>query len=98
ESGRAHISKGFLDEAKQLANRNVATFKTEISSRMPLLGIEPSAILTFRDEYLRLADDKDAAKTIAKNTFLIDEFLAEEIRLGHIKADQFTPSEKVIKL
>lgn len=98
ESGRAHISKGFLEEAQQLADRNVETFKTVISAHMPLLGIEPSAILTFRDEYLRLASDKKSARIIAENAFLIDEFLAEEIRSGHIKAHQFTTAKKTVKI
>ena len=62
ESGRSFISKGFLKEAKEIANENVAVFKDLISNDAPLIGIEPSAILTFRDEYIRLTDDKDAAK------------------------------------
>ena len=76
ESGRSHISKGFLNEAKELANKNVSIFKDLITNESPLIGIEPSAILTFRDEYLRLADDTPSAKIIAKNTFTIEEFLS----------------------
>jgi Fe-S oxidoreductase len=60
ESGRAFISKGFLEEAKLIAIKNVATFAPLIDD-CPLVGIEPSAILTFRDEYLRLAENKVAA-------------------------------------
>jgi Fe-S oxidoreductase len=52
ESGRAYISKGFLEEAKAIANTNVAIL-TPIISEVALIGIEPSAILTFRDEYIR---------------------------------------------
>ena len=54
ESGRSFISKGFLKEDKVVANKNVAVFKELISKETPLIGIEPSAILTFRDEYLSL--------------------------------------------
>ena len=97
DSGRAQISKGFLEKAKQLANRNVSKYTTVITKDSPLIGIEPSAILTFKDEYLRLADDRKAAKYIAEHTFLIEEFIAEEIKLGHITADKFTKSEKTIK-
>lgn len=59
ESGRAFISKGFLEEAQEIANKNVSIFAALISEKTPLIGIEPSAILTFRDEYLRLAGDKE---------------------------------------
>ena len=97
ESGRAFISKGLLEQAKNLANKNVSIFKDLISEETPLIGIEPSAILTFRDEYLRLADDKVSAETIAKNTFLIEEFISKEIAIGNITTSQFTLDEKTIK-
>lgn len=98
QSGRAFISKGFLKQAKKCADENIRIYKPVISEDMPLVGIEPSAILTFRDEYLRLADDKDAAKKLADNVFLIDDFLAEEIRLGNISSDKFTKEAKTVKL
>ena len=97
ESGRSFISKGFLEEAKDLANKNISVFKDLISEDKLLIGIEPSAILTFRDEYIKLADDVEAAKQIAKHTFLIEEFIQQEIELGHITSEQFTKEEKVIK-
>tara|TARA_R110002074_G_scaffold268290_3_gene440401 strand:+ start:2741 stop:5638 length:2898 start_codon:yes stop_codon:yes gene_type:complete len=98
ESGRSFISKGFLKEAKVLANENVATFKAIISSETPLIGIEPSAILTFRDEYIRLADDKEAAKKIAKNAFTIEEFLKNEFEKGKIQSNQFISDAKTLKI
>ncbi|WP_346881640.1 FAD-linked oxidase C-terminal domain-containing protein [uncultured Algibacter sp.] len=97
ESGRAFLSKGLLKQAKQLANKNVSVFKDKISKDTPLIGIEPSAILTFKDEYLKLADDKIAAKTIASHTYLIEEFIQDEITQGHIKPEQFTLDTKIIK-
>ncbi|MFG6685895.1 FAD-binding and (Fe-S)-binding domain-containing protein [Mariniflexile sp. HNIBRBA6329] len=97
ESGRAFISKGLLQQAKEVANKNVSIFKNLISNETPLIGIEPSAILTFKDEYLRLADDRTSAETIAKNTFLIEEFIQQEIKLGHITSEQFTSEAKTIK-
>jgi len=98
ESGRSHISKGFLDEAKIIANKNIALFKGLITEEMPLVGIEPSAILTFRDEYLRLADDKETAKQIAKYTFTIEEFIKNEYIKGSIRSNQFNKTSKVIKI
>jgi FAD/FMN-containing dehydrogenase/Fe-S oxidoreductase len=97
ESGRAMLSKGLLKEAQKMANENVLIFKDVISKNTPLIGIEPSAILTFKDEYLKLADDKQAAQSIAKHTFIIEEFIQQEIELGSITSDQFTQEAKSIK-
>lgn len=98
ESGRAYISKGFLEEAKMIAIKNVATFAPIISDDCQLIGIEPSAILTFRDEYLRLAEDKTAAEKLAKNVLTIEEFFKKEIGAGKIHSGQFSTSEKQIKI
>ena len=98
ESGRTFISKGFLEQAKKKANKNVALFKDLISEDTPLLGIEPSSILTFRDEYLRLADDKPAAEKLSKNALLIDEFFKKEIINGNITPASFKKTSKKIKL
>ena len=98
ESGRSFISKGFLKEAKDVANKNVSIFKELITDKTPLIGIEPSAILTFRDEYIRLADDVNSAKIIAKNTFTIEEFLKNEFEKGNIRTNQFTTEKKSIKI
>ncbi|TCI85673.1 FAD-binding and (Fe-S)-binding domain-containing protein [Tenacibaculum sp. M341] len=98
ESARSYISKGFLNEAKQIANKNVNTFKNIITDETPLVGIEPSAILTFRDEYIRLADDKEAAKEIAKNVFTIEEFISRELKNDKIDKKLFTNEHKAIKI
>jgi FAD/FMN-containing dehydrogenase/Fe-S oxidoreductase len=98
ESARSYISKGFLKEAKQVCNKNIEIFKDIITERTPLIGIEPSAILTFRDEYIRLADDKTSAEKIAKNTFTFEEFLAKEIEKGNIDKNLFTKKEKTLKI
>ncbi|WP_338357050.1 FAD-binding and (Fe-S)-binding domain-containing protein [Yeosuana marina] len=98
ESGRSFISKGVLDKAKRIADFNVTFFKDKISSETPLVGIEPSAILTFRDEYLRLADDKESANHIAKNTFTIEEFIKQEFDNKHILSESFTTKSEVLKI
>jgi len=98
ESGRSFISKGFLEEAKKVADKNVAIFSKLISEDTPLLGLEPSAILTFRDEYLRLASDKVAAEGLSKNVFLLEEFFKKEILAKNISASAFTSEKKKIKL
>lgn len=98
ESGRSFISKGFLKEAKNVCNKNINIFKDIIDSNSPLIGIEPSAILTFRDEYLRLADEKEAAKKIAVNTFTFDEFIANQIDQKKINLEHFSDKPKILKI
>ena len=100
ESGRAYISKGFLKKAKRIANTNVNLFKNLVSEDIPLIGIEPSAILSFRDEYINLVDDKfrSEASELSKFVFLIDEFLANEIEAKHITSDMFIKESKQIML
>jgi FAD/FMN-containing dehydrogenase/Fe-S oxidoreductase len=98
ESGRSFISKGFLKEAKQVCNENISLFKDVISKETPLIGIEPSAILTFRDEYIRLADDKKAAQKLSKNCLTIEEFLQQENENGNINNSLFTKEYKILKI
>jgi len=100
ESGRTWLSKGLLRKAKSIANKNIELLHSIISADSPLIGIEPSAILTFRDEYIDLADDDkfEAAKQLSKNVFMIDEFIAGEIEKGNIAKDLFTKEKKLIKL
>ncbi len=77
ESGRTFLSKGLIRKAKKLAERNVRLLKEIISERTPLIGIEPSAILTFRDEYPDLVGPelKTGAAGLAKNCLLFEEFI-----------------------
>ena len=99
ESGRTAISKGFLDYAKEVAIENISIFKSLLSNELPLIGIEPSAILTFRDEYIDLTrgEMKENAKTLAKHVFTMEEFLTNEMEKGHITASQFTDDKRLIK-
>jgi len=100
ESGRPQLSKGLLNDAKKLANQNVSMLKDLISEETPLLGIEPSAILTFRDEYPDLVDEnlvKDAKK-LGENVMMIEEFLAKEIEAKRISKSSFTTEKRLVKL
>ncbi len=100
ESGRAAISKGVLKQAKKWANANVSLFGNLLSSDSVLIGIEPSAILSFRDEYPRLVDQEiqDAARQLSNQCFLIEEFISREIVNGNISADHFDNSKRRILL
>jgi Fe-S oxidoreductase len=72
--GRPMISKGLLQQAKENAAYNVDRLVPYAEQGIPIVGLEPSCILTFRDEYPDLLDDPRAAR-LAKGTFLIEEFL-----------------------
>lgn len=100
ESGRSALSKGLLPKAKKHAEANVRIFDKLIDGNTPLIGLEPSAILSFRDEYPRIvsADLMPAAKKLKFHVKLIDEFLAQEMAAGHIKAASFSKESKMIKL
>jgi len=100
ESGRAYISKGFLNNARVLANANVELFNSLITKDVPLIGIEPSAILSFRDEYPNLVDKslKSNALELSKHVFLIEEFLYHEITANNIKLDAFNTESKSLLL
>jgi Fe-S oxidoreductase len=100
ESGRAWLSKGLLREAKKIANKNIRALAGLINEDTPLIGIEPSAILTFRDEYVDLADESqfEIARQLSKNVFLIDEFITREKERGHISTEVFTKEKRNILL
>ncbi len=97
-SGRSMISKGLLPEAKKAAEQNVRIFKDLLSKDILLVGVEPSAILTFRDEYPRLLRGplQEEAKRLAENVLLIDEFLAREIKAGKIPKPPVSKSRQTV--
>ena len=96
ESGRAAISKGMLKKAQSIAAKNVQQLHPIVAQDTPLIGIEPSAILTFRDEYPDLVPTplQNIANELASNTFLIDEFLDRDFQNGNLNSDQFTTKAK----
>ncbi|MFT6934487.1 MAG: FAD/FMN-containing dehydrogenase/Fe-S oxidoreductase [Maribacter sp.] len=98
ESGRTYLSKGFLKQAKSLAEKNSTELIAFADKGVPILGLEPSAILSFRDEYKRLTPHSETAQCIADHSFLIEEFLAKEIEKGHLDTAMFTETAKDIKI
>jgi FAD/FMN-containing dehydrogenase/Fe-S oxidoreductase len=100
ESGRTWLSKGLVREAKKIVDANIRLLGGLITDDTPLIGIEPSAILTFRDEYPDLVAPEllEAAQSIAQNSFLIDDFLAREADRGVIGSSQFTQEKRAVLL
>jgi Fe-S oxidoreductase/FAD/FMN-containing dehydrogenase len=80
EAGRTHISKGLLDKAKEIADRNIHYLKSYAEQGIAIIGLEPSEILTLRDEYLDLCDDGDleTAQLVAQQSYMLEEFLLLE--------------------
>jgi len=100
ESGRSYLSKGLVKDAQKLAIRNVELLKDIISQKTPLIGIEPSAILSFRDEYIDLVPEnlKIDAQNIATHALLFEEFISREIDARRITKDTFSGEHRLIKL
>ena len=99
-SARTFISKGLLRKARSIIMKNIQVFYPIINKDLPLIGIEPSAILSFRDEYPELAgkDLREAAEKISPHCYLIDEFIAKEFREGRIKQESFREDKMEILL
>ncbi|MFM8579145.1 MAG: FAD-binding and (Fe-S)-binding domain-containing protein, partial [Planctomycetaceae bacterium] len=100
DSGRAQLSKGLVRDARSLAAENISLLEPMVTDASPLLGIEPSAILGFRDEYPDLVPPslETAARRLASRTFLVDEFLAAEAAAGRITAESFDDQPRRILL
>ena len=90
-----------MKKANNLAIKNIELLKDKISAETPLLGIEPSTILSFRDEYVNFSIGsslENDAKKLAENSLLIDEFLDNLFEKGKIDRAIFGDEEKLIKL
>jgi FAD/FMN-containing dehydrogenase/Fe-S oxidoreductase len=92
ESGRTFLSKGLLRSARKIVVKNIVMLRDLVTDERPLIGIEPSALLTFRDEYPEIAGNALAgdARAIARNTLLFEEFICREMEKGNITSAQFT--------
>ncbi len=100
ESGRSAISKGLLRKAKTIAETNVQLLGSIVNEETPLIGIEPSAILGFRDEYpvLVAPELRKKSSSLSKNCLLLEEFLAQAIDANKISSRQFSENQQTIRL
>ena len=92
--GRPMISKGLLREAREQAQANMETLHAYAENGIPIVGCEPSCLLTLRDEYPEFVPD-DRAGAVAENSFLIDEFLAKAAAEGKLDL-QFSDATRSI--
>ncbi len=87
ESGRPQLSKGFLEEAKGIAHRCITGLEEFYSKGIPIVGLEPSEILTFRDEFLDICEEEfyENAQKLAENSFSFEEFIVKNRGLINTK-------------
>jgi FAD/FMN-containing dehydrogenase/Fe-S oxidoreductase len=100
DSGRAYLSKGLLMQARACAEQNVNALYDLITEETPLIGIEPSAILSFRDEYRSLLDGdaQKKANALSRHVYLFEEWFYKEMQRGNIQPTSFTTANKKVIL
>lgn len=102
DSGRSAFSLGDVGYGKDRALKNIhRLYDLSEEGRIPVVGLEPSTILSFRDEYLKLCDapqDKKMAEMLKNKALTIEEFLYEEVEKGNIKQEQFKDEEVDVHL
>jgi FAD/FMN-containing dehydrogenase/Fe-S oxidoreductase len=81
--GRTFLSVGLVEEARAEARRLLAAAKPLIEAGIPIVGLEPSCLLTLRDEFVSLLPGSDAEQ-LASQAFLLEEFLAREAKAGRV--------------
>ncbi len=91
--GRPLISKGMLARATEYARHNVARLLPHARQGTPIIGVEPSCITCFREEYPDLLKSRDA-HLVARNSFFIEEFLVGLILEGHVEFAFKQPEKK----
>ncbi len=99
-SGRTYISKGLLKKARQIARKNVDLLSAVVTAERPLVGIEPSAILGFRDEFPELVEKDmiERARELAEHCMTIEEYLDSAFKKKIFDNSLFTKEKVSIKL
>ena len=98
DSGRALVSKGLLERAREVANKNVELFAGVVSEEVPLVGTEPSAIFGFRDEYPDMVskDLREKAAALSKHVYSFEEFICREKDRNRIDSRLFSGEAREI--
>lgn len=82
--GRTFLAAGLIAEAEAEARRMIATLKPYLDRGVPVIGLEPSCLLSLRDEFISMLPGGDAAE-LALNATLFEEFLAREADAGRLE-------------
>jgi Fe-S oxidoreductase len=96
--GRASISKGLLGQARRMARAMVDRLEAEARRGTPIVGVEPSCLLTLRDEYLSLLPGDPAAEAVAERARLVSDLLLEAIDAGDLalRADSPLAGRRIV--
>lgn len=97
DDGRPAISKGFVDKAKKAAQDVVAVLKPFAEKGTPIVGLEPSSILSLRDEFLYLLPKDSPAQLVADHAYTFEEFIAKLADAGQL-ALSFTEERRHLLL
>ncbi|MEM9051430.1 MAG: FAD-binding and (Fe-S)-binding domain-containing protein [Bacteroidota bacterium] len=99
-SGRAYFSKSMLHQAKTCAETVLKKLKPFIENSIPVVGLEPSGILGFRDEFTKMFEGemKTQALQLSDLSKTFEEFVAEEMRKGRIKQEYFTEEKQSVEV
>lgn len=99
-SARTYISKGLLKKARSIVRKNVTMLAPHVSESIPLVGIEPSAILGFRDEFPELVgpDLVAEAKALASHCYTVEEYLVTAFDSGRFDNTIFTREPLQLKI
>ncbi len=97
-SGRTLLSKGFVKDAKKVAEKNIRKLAPFTHKGISVIGQEPSEILTLRDEYLDLCSEEQLsdAQTLARTSFLFEEFIAKHFKEHPEAGKRFQASGKEV--
>jgi len=82
--GRPMLSKGMIEAARKQALKNVSELALYARDGIPIVGTEPSCILSFRDEYLDLLPENEEARILSRNSYVLDEFLFKLHKSGEL--------------
>ena len=82
--GRTFLSAGLVEQARSELDRLVATYAPFAARGVPIVGLEPSCLLTLRDELLSLRSDNEA-KSVSAHALLFEEFLVREAEAGRLQ-------------
>src|SRR5206468_684081 len=93
--GRTFLSAGLVDNARAELDRLVATYAPFAARGVPIVGLEPSCLLTLRDELLSLRND-DAARSVRAHAFLFEEFLVREAEAGRLRLPLLAIADKAL--
>ncbi|HET9576443.1 MAG TPA: heterodisulfide reductase-related iron-sulfur binding cluster, partial [Usitatibacter sp.] len=82
--GRTYLTAGMVEEARREALQTMQALKPWLEAGVPVVGLEPSCLFTFRDEYAALFP-KDALAGALAQSQMIDQYLAAELKAGRVR-------------